>query len=138
MMKAIKILQAGVAVLSVISTVSVHADAWMDHFYHEMDCNMLYPAEALAQGEFGVVRLGFRLDVAGGLVEIKVISSSGSSLLDTSAIDLVRRSIPSFPPSNNKGRYKYEMNVRFNPPGPSGNKKRPDNCVDNSTGIPTS
>jgi TonB family protein len=131
-LKTIKILLAGVAVLTVFSA-SARAEAWMDNFYHEMDCNKFYPAEAWAQGESGVVKVGFRLDAAGRLVRIEVIGSSGSSLLDANAIDLVRRSLPSDPPS--WGPHKYEMDVRY-ARGPG--KQRPDNCIDHSTGVPLS
>jgi protein TonB len=56
-----------------------------------------YPAEAKRQKLRGQVRVGFVVSAGGGVGSIRVVSSSGSPVLDRAALETVRRAAP-FPP----------------------------------------
>ena len=60
-----------------------------------------YPAQARSRRNEGEVAVRFRINRAGQIVSASVLRSSGSSLLDQAALDLLRRAqpLPSFPKS---------------------------------------
>ncbi|MGC9325430.1 MAG: TonB family protein [Desulfomonilia bacterium] len=54
----------------------------------------VYPDDAIARGEDGVVKIYFELDSDGKLASIGILSSSGSSSLDWAAIRSVEEAAP--------------------------------------------
>ena len=61
-----------------------------------------YPAGARARGEQGEVTLEIAVDAEGGVLEVRVVSSSGFSALDDAAAKAARRA--TFLPAKSKGR----------------------------------
>jgi protein TonB len=54
----------------------------------------VYPRVAKRRGTEGVVRLLLTLDARGEAIELKIIESSGSAILDKAAIALIRKVLP--------------------------------------------
>jgi periplasmic protein TonB len=57
-----------------------------------------YPAQA--RGLRGVVNLAFAIDHHGGVVSSRIVKSSGSTILDAEALDLITRAAPLPPPAD--------------------------------------
>jgi periplasmic protein TonB len=55
-----------------------------------------YPDQA--RGLQGVVSLAFTIDRHGGVVSSRIVKSSGSTILDAEALDLIKRAAPLPPP----------------------------------------
>jgi protein TonB len=55
-----------------------------------------YPAQA--RGVQGVVSLAFTMDRHGKVVSSRIVTSSGSAVLDAEALDLIKRAAPLPPP----------------------------------------
>jgi periplasmic protein TonB len=55
-----------------------------------------YPAQARSVP--GVVNLGFTIDRHGALVSSRIVKSSGSTVLDAEALDMIKRAAPLPPP----------------------------------------
>ena len=53
-----------------------------------------YPEAARRMRLGGETLVKFSIDPQGGLAELKIVESSGSELLDTAALDTVRRAVP--------------------------------------------
>ena len=68
---------------------------WQQELIAQIERHKHFPAGA--QGHAGVVRVAFSIDEAGRLVSVRVAASSGSTILDDAALDLIRRAQP-FPP----------------------------------------
>jgi periplasmic protein TonB len=62
-----------------------------------LERNKRYPAAALRRRDVGVVQLVFTLDRQGRVTASRILKSSGSTVLDNAALELLKRSQP-FPP----------------------------------------
>jgi periplasmic protein TonB len=69
---------------------------WRQDLIAEIERHKHFPAGA--QGRAGVVRVAFSIDQTGRLMSVRVAASSGSTILDDAAIDLIRRAEPFSPP----------------------------------------
>ena len=74
---------------------------WANAIGARLERNKRYPDSARARGVQGVVYVTVTVDRAGTVIASSVARSSGSSILDAEALELVRRSEPlPAPPSN--------------------------------------
>jgi protein TonB len=53
-----------------------------------------YPLAARRRGTEGVVHVGFRITPQGGPEDLRIIKSSGSSMLDKATVDIVKKAAP--------------------------------------------
>jgi periplasmic protein TonB len=74
---------------------------WQQDLIAEIERHKHFPAGA--QGRAGVVRVAFSIDATGRLISVRVAASSGSTILDDAAIDLIRRAQPFSPPPEGLG-----------------------------------
>lgn len=70
-----------------------------------------YPAEAKRQKLRGEVHVSFTVSSGGGVGSIRVVRSSGSSVLDRAAIETVRRAAPFPPIPDGAGRSNWPFTV---------------------------
>lgn len=71
---------------------------WTSKLVAQIARHKRYPEEARARGETGTTQVAFRVDRSGGVHNVRVVRSSGSSLLDSEALAWVERSQPLPPP----------------------------------------
>jgi len=69
---------------------------WQQDLVAQIERYKRFPAGA--QGHAGVVRVAFSIDETGRLISVRIAASSGSTILDDAAIDLIRRAQPFSPP----------------------------------------
>lgn len=67
---------------------------WTSQLVSRLERHKRYPSEAQSRGETGVVRLAFSVDRGGGVHNVRIVGSSGSSLLDRETLSLVARASP--------------------------------------------
>lgn len=67
---------------------------WTSQLLARLERHKRYPSEAQSRGETGVVRLAFSVDGGGGVHHVRIVASSGSSLLDRETLSLVERAAP--------------------------------------------
>ena len=73
-----------------------------------------YPEVARQRGEEGRVVIRFTIDRSGRVVDARVVGESGSALLDTAAMALVKgASFPPFPPTMSQERITITTMVRY-------------------------
>lgn len=73
-----------------------------------------YPEMARQRGEEGRVVIRFTIDRSGRVVDASMVDASGSALLDTAALALVKgASFPPFPPSMSQERITITTSVRY-------------------------
>lgn len=73
---------------------AVDIEAVGNAFAARVDSVKEYPYMALRRGQTGVATLSVRLDGNGALLNVAIVSSSGVSALDESALSAVRRACP--------------------------------------------
>jgi protein TonB len=75
----------------------------------------VYPLEARERGITGIARIQFALGRDGRVLSASLISGSGERLLDTAALDLVRRAspFPPFPAGVMQARMDFAAPIRF-------------------------
>ncbi len=71
---------------------------WKSRLVARLERYKRYPNEAQRRGEHGVVQLAFNVDRHGGVHNVRILRSSGSSLLDRATLALARRAAPLPPP----------------------------------------
>jgi protein TonB len=71
---------------------------WRNQIVTILERNKRYPPEARARGEQGVTRLAFSIDSQGRLLSSRIVTSSGSAVLDAETLALVQRAQPYPPP----------------------------------------
>jgi protein TonB len=76
---------------------------WKSELVARLERFKRYPAEAEARGEQGVAQLAFNVDRGGGVHNVRIVRSSGSSLLDEATLSLPRRAAPLPPPPELSG-----------------------------------
>jgi protein TonB len=74
---------------------------WQQDLIAQIERHKHFPSGA--QGRAGVVRVAFSIDETGRLISVRVAASSGSTVLDDAAIDLIRRAEPFSPPPQGLG-----------------------------------
>jgi TonB family protein len=90
---------------------------WKSQIIELIERNKRYPDSAPRDDEERVVKVFFSLDRSGRVMESRISSSSGSSVLDEEALALVARSQP-FPPTPEEikaDRVNLMLPVRFKP-----------------------
>ncbi len=75
-----------------------------------------YPAEARRRGIKGLARVRFTINSAGRVINSRLVSSSGSAILDRGARATIRRAnpFPSLPKGLGKTRMTFVVPIRFN------------------------
>lgn len=75
----------------------------------------VYPAAARERGITGVAAVRFALAANGSVISARLARSSGESILDSAAVDMVRRAspFPPFPPGMGRARLDFAAPVRF-------------------------
>jgi protein TonB len=75
----------------------------------------VYPPEARERGITGVARIQFALSRDGRVLSASLIGGSGERLLDTAALDMVRRAspFPPFPEGIAQARIDFAAPIRF-------------------------
>ena len=71
---------------------------WKSAVLAQLEGHKRYPDEAQRRGEHGVAQLAFDVDRSGGVHDVRILRSSGSSLLDRATLALPRRAAPLPPP----------------------------------------
>ena len=107
---------------------------WKSQIIELIERNKRYPLSA-PRDEERVVQVLFSLDRRGRVMDSRIISSSGSSVLDEEALALVRRSEPFPPPPQElKDHVNLRLPIRFNPkvpvPTPQTQQPAPKNTQD--------
>ncbi len=73
-----------------------------------------YPERARLRGDEGTVGIRFTVDAAGRVLEVAVVHSSGSTLLDDAAREMLAgQRVPPFPPSMTLAQTVVPVNIRF-------------------------
>jgi TonB family protein len=107
---------------------------WKSQIIELIERNKRYPLSA-PRDEERVVQVFFSLDRRGRVMDSRIISSSGSSVLDEEALALVRRSEPFPPPPQEFNDHaNLRLPIRFNPkvpvPTPQTQQPAPKNTQD--------
>lgn len=71
---------------------------WKSLLVAQLERHKRYPPEAQSRGDHGVARVAFSIDRRGGVHHVRIVQSSGSSLLDQATLSLVERAQPLPPP----------------------------------------
>jgi protein TonB len=74
------------------------AESWRSEIVERISSVKEYPAAARAQGANGTAAVAFSVDRSGRVFGVRLVRSSGSSLLDEAAVATVRRANPVPPP----------------------------------------
>jgi len=74
------------------ASVSSATASWQQSLVARLAHVQRYPAQA--HGAQGVVSLAFTIDRHGGVVNSRIVKSSGSAVLDAEALDLIKRAAP--------------------------------------------
>ncbi|WP_169788594.1 energy transducer TonB family protein [Blastochloris viridis] len=104
-----------------VSTTQVHAAnsaslsaAFQQDIYDHVARYRRYPAAARAERLSGIVQLYFEVDRQGAVSNIRVASSSGHLILDSEAVDTIRRAAPLPPvPLGLAGRQRVLLPIDF-------------------------
>lgn len=91
---------------------------WRSQLVARLERNKRYPAEAQARGEAGTVQLAFTVDRNGGAHSVRLVRSSGSSVLDRETLTLIDRAAPFPPPPPELGgaQIAIVVPIRYLPP----------------------
>ncbi len=81
---------------------------------HWLAARKSYPERARLRGDEGTVGVRFTVDAAGRVLEVAVVHSSGSTLLDDAAREMLAgQRVPPFPPSMTIAQMVVPVNIRF-------------------------
>ena len=73
-----------------------------------------YPERARQRGDEGIVGIRFTVDAGGHVLDVAVVRSSGSVLLDDAARDMLAgQRVPPFPPSMAFAQTTLPVSIRF-------------------------
>ena len=73
-----------------------------------------YPERARQRGDEGTVGIRFTVDAAGRVLDVAVTRSSGSTLLDDAAREMLTgQRVPPFPPSMTLAQTAVPVSIRF-------------------------
>lgn len=84
--------------------------------HQRIQAALIYPEAARRRLAYGTVRLNILLAADGSPVEIRVSTSSGSSILDKAARNLAASVLPLPMPAGLSGNTSIQINVQYNPP----------------------
>lgn len=89
---------------------------WKSRLVSRLERFKHYPAKAQARGEHGVAQLAFSVDRGGGIHDVRIRRSSGSTTLDRATLALVTRAqpLPPPPPEIRGGRIAITVPIRYN------------------------
>jgi protein TonB len=89
---------------------------WTSQLVSRLERYKRYPSDAQSRGDTGVVRLAFSVDRSGGVHSVRIVGSSGSSVLDRETLSLVERASPlPAPPSEMSGsQIAVVVPIRYN------------------------
>jgi len=95
------------------ASVSSATASWQQSLVARLAKVQRYPAQA--RGVQGVVSLAFTIDRHGGVVSSRIVKSSGSTVLDAEALDLIKRAAPlPLPPADIADRdLSFVVPIRF-------------------------
>jgi protein TonB len=79
-----------------------------------LESNLRYPDKARARGEKGAAQLTLNLNADGRIKMSRIVRSSGSSVLDKEALDLVQRVQPFPKPPTELVGVDLTVPIRFN------------------------
>ncbi|RUM42715.1 MAG: hypothetical protein DSY35_04860 [Desulfurobacterium sp.] len=80
----------------------------------EIERRKFYPPIARRMGIEGIVKVKITLDRTGKLKEVKVVSSSGSKILDRATVKLMKKCrFPPLPPEYNGEEFSVEVPIRY-------------------------
>jgi periplasmic protein TonB len=99
---------------------------WTRALVLQIERNKRYPAGA--NGEQGTVKLAFRMDRDGNLVESRIVQSSGSAALDQETLALVSRAqpFPAPPADISDAQLSFVLPIHYaSPPSPRQNSGTP-------------
>jgi len=98
---------------------ALYLEAWRNKV--ERVGNAYYPQEAKARKLFGELRLKVSLNQNGRVLDVKLLKSSGSSILDNAAKDIVRKAAPFDVFPNDIRKHADQLDIirtwRFEPSG---------------------
>jgi periplasmic protein TonB len=89
---------------------------WEKQIFDRLAGQRRFPPQA--RGQSGIARVAFTIDRSGNLISEKLVQSTGSPLLDTEAIAMVKRAQPFPPPPPEAGedRPMFELPIVFDSP----------------------
>jgi protein TonB len=89
---------------------------WKSQLAAQLERNKRYPPEAQSRGEQGIAQLAFNVDRHGGVHNVHIARSSGSSALDQATLELVARAapLPPPPPEIPGGQIPISVPIRYN------------------------
>lgn len=76
------------------AAASASAANWRSELYAHIQRYKRYPEAARSRGDFGTASVAFTLDGGGRVVSARLVSSSGSSIIDEEAVSTIRRASP--------------------------------------------
>ncbi len=104
-----------------IGTQSIKYASYLEHVKNKIQNVWVYPQEAVETGQQGRLLILFSIGKNGDLIRLKLIRSSGYSLLDKAALQAVRDASP-FPPLPNRfnldvlniyATFEYDLGLYF-------------------------
>jgi protein TonB len=94
--------------------VPVVDPAWRSAVVGWLAAHKAYPDEARRRGEEGTVAIRFSVDRAGHVLDVTVLSSSGSARLDEAALAVLRGAVlPAFPAAMDQARITITTTLRY-------------------------
>jgi len=89
---------------------------WKSQLVSVLERNKRYPSEARSRGDQGVAQVAFSVDRSGGVHNVRITRSSGSSILDGETVALVQRVSPLPPPPAEMGgsQIAIAVPIRYN------------------------
>jgi protein TonB len=96
---------------------SARVASWERSLVAQIERFKRYPPQA--EGRFGIVRVAFSIDRSGRLLGARIISSSGSAILDDEALAIIRRAAPFPGPPTGVAddRLSFVLPIRYAPSG---------------------
>ncbi len=89
---------------------------WKSALVSRLERFKRYPPQAQARGEQGVAQLAFSIDRGGSVHNVRIVRSSGSSLLDEATLELLKRAapLPAPPPEIAGAQIAISVPIRYN------------------------
>lgn len=89
---------------------------WKSALVSRLERFKRYPPQAQARGEQGVAQLAFSIDRSGSVHNVRIVRSSGSSLLDEATLELLKRAapLPAPPPEIAGAQIAIQVPIRYN------------------------
>lgn len=90
--------------------------SWKSQLVSQLERYKRYPSEAQSRGDKGVTQVAFSIDRGGGVHNVRIVGSSGSSILDQETLSLVQRAspLPAPPPEMGGSNIPIVVPIRYN------------------------